>query len=334
MTTTSTSEDVKITEQQQRETGRVYADPHVGHISLGGPVRNILFWVLSLPVFIFAVGEPTINPDKLQSRAPWLTSAAVVSFLWSKAVSGVRVAAEWEKGVILTLGKFSEVRGSGMFYVLPFIENVRFVDTRVQVINIPRQRAITRDNVPVVIDSALFLVVKSPGLAVTKVQNYQFATSQYVQSALRDVVGSLTLDELLSEREKVQEQIAAIVGEKVRGWGVGIDSVQLQDFDLPEELKKVMSRQASAEREKRATITKAEGDRLAAQNLAEAAKLMEKNPIALELRTLQTIDGLAGSPSNTVILFPMELGNVVKSVTKTIIKEDQEQITAPDRMLD
>ncbi len=322
MTTTSTSEDGKIIEQQQREAGRVYADPNVGHISLGGPVRNLLFWLLSLPVFIFAVGEPTIDITKLQNRAPWLTSAMVFSFLWGKAVGGVRVAAEWEKGVILTLGKFSEVRGSGIFYVVPFIENVRFVDTRVQAINIPRQRAITRDNVPIVIDSALFLVVNNPGLAVTKVQNYQFATSQYVQSALRDVVGSLTLDELLSEREKVQEQIASIVGQKVRDWGLGIDSIQLQDFDLPEELKKVMSRQASAEREKRATITKAEGDRLAAQNLAEAARLMEKNPIALELRTLQTIDGLAGSPSNTVVLFPMELGNVVKSMTKAI-KEDQ-----------
>jgi regulator of protease activity HflC (stomatin/prohibitin superfamily) len=322
MTTTSTSEDGKITEQQQREAGRVYADPTVGHVSLGGPVRSLLFWLISLPVFIFAVGEPTIDITKLQNRAPWLTSAIVVSFLWGKVVDGVRVAAEWEKGVILTLGKFSEVRGSGTFYVVPFIENVRFVDTRVQAINIPRQRAITRDNVPIVIDSALFLVVRNPGLAVTKVQNYQFATSQYVQSALRDVVGSLTLDELLSEREKVQEQIASIVGQKVRDWGLGIDSVQLQDFDLPEELKKVMSRQASAEREKRATITKAEGDRLAAQNLAEAARLMEKNPIALELRTLQTIDGLAGSPSNTVVLFPMELGNVVKSMKKTI-KEEQ-----------
>ena len=321
-TSTSPSEDGKITEEQQRGVGRVYADPNAGHISLGGSVRNFLFWLLSLPIFIFAVGEPTMDPAKLQSRASWLTSAAVVSFLWSKAVSGIRVAAEWEKGVILTLGKFSEVRGSGIFYVIPFVENVRFVDTRVQVVNIPRQRAITRDNVPVVVDSALFLVVNSPGIAVTKVQNYLFATSQYVQSALRDVVGSLTLDELLSEREKVQEQIAAIVGGKVRDWGLGIDSVQLQDFDLPEELKKVMSRQASAEREKRATITKAEGDRLAAENLAEAAKLMEKSPIALELRTLQTIDGLAGSPSNTVVLFPMELGNVVKSMTKQI-KEDQ-----------
>ncbi|MEN9272233.1 MAG: SPFH domain-containing protein, partial [Gloeomargarita sp. DG_1_5_bins_55] len=192
-----------------------------------------------------------------------------------------------------------------------------FVDTRVQVLNIPRQRAITKDNVPVVIDGALFLSVKNPGWAVTRVQDYRFATSQYAQSALRDVVGSSSLDELLSEREKIQEQIASIVGEKVRNWGLQVDSIQLQDFDLPEDLKRVMSRQASAEREKRATITKAEGDRMAAINLAEAAKLMQQNPIALELRTLQTIDGLAASPSNTVVLFPMELGHMFQSVVKT-----------------
>jgi len=167
------------------------------------------------------------------------------------------------------------------------------------------------------------LSVKNPGFAITKVQDYRFATSQYAQSALRDVVGSSSLDELLAEREKIQEQIASIVGEKVRDWGLRVDSIQLQDFDLPEDLKKVMSRQASAEREKRATITKAEGDRLAAINLAEAAKLMAQNPIALELRTLQTIDGLAGSPSNTVMLYPMQLGNALKFLGRGSEETDQ-----------
>ncbi|MFN3360752.1 MAG: slipin family protein [Pseudanabaenaceae cyanobacterium] len=297
---------------ERMETSKVYATPMVEHVSLGGPLRNILFWVPTIILFL-ALGWT--NPANWEKRFPQLAGAVIASTLWGQIVKGVRVAAEWEKAVILTLGKFSEVRGSGIFYVVPVIESVRFVDTRVQVINIPKQRAITRDNVPVVVDSALFLVVRNPGLAVTKVQNYRFATSQYAQAALRDVVGASTLDELLSEREKVQEQIAAIVGEKVRGWGIGIDSLQLQDFDLPEELKKVMARQASAEREKRATITKAEGDRLAAQNLAEAAQLMKENPIALELRTLQTIDGLASSPSNTVILFPMELGTVLRNLS-------------------
>lgn len=307
-----TNTNLEIT--QEREGSRVYATPNVQHVSIGGPIRGILYWTIVIPLFLLAYGKLTFDGEQLQKRSSALFGAAIASFVWSRVVSGVRVAAEWEKGVILTMGRFSEVRGSGVFYVIPFVETVRFVDTRVQVLNIPRQRAITKDNVPVVVDGALFLSVKNPGFAVTKVQDYRFATSQYAQSALRDVVGSSTLDELLSEREKIQEQIAAIVGEKVRDWGLSIDSIQLQDFDLPEDLKKVMSRQASAEREKRATITKAEGDRMAAINLAEAAKLMAENPIALELRTLQTIDGLASSPSNTVVLFPMELGNALKGL--------------------
>ena len=302
---------------QQREGARLYASPDVEHVSLGGSIRAVVYWLVALPIVLLAYGSPSLDIGrKLQERLPLWVGAGVVLALWSQVVNGVRVAAEWEKGVILTMGKFSEIRGSGVFYVMPVIESVQFVDTRVQVLNIPRQRAITKDNVPVVIDGALFLSVRNPGYAITKVQNYRFATSQYAQSALRDVVGSSSLDDLLSEREKIQEQVAAIVGEKVRDWGLQVEAIQLQDFDLPEDLQKVMSRQASAEREKRATITKAEGDRLAAQNLAEAAKLMQANPIALELRTLQTIDGLAASPSNTVVLFPMELGHMVQGLAK------------------
>lgn len=297
-----------------KESSKVYATPYVEHVSLGGPIRGLLYWIVAAPIFVWALWG--VNLEKIGDRAWNIGAAIAVSTIWGKVVGGVRVAAEWEKGVILTLGKFSEVRGSGVFYVVPIIEMVRFVDTRVQVINIPRQRAITKDNVPVVIDGALFLSVLEPGLAVTRVQNYRFATSQHAQSALRDVVGSSSLDELLSEREKIQLEIAGIVGQKVREWGLKVESIQLQDLDLPEELKKVMSRQAAAEREKRATITKAEGDRLAAENLVRAAKLMAENPISLELRTLQTIDGLASSTSNTVVLFPMELGTALKSITR------------------
>ncbi|MCS7225643.1 MAG: SPFH domain-containing protein [Gloeomargarita sp. SKYB31] len=300
---------------QEREGSRLYARPNVEHVSLGGPIRQALFWVVALPLLLIAFGQPSLDVEKkLQERTPWLVAALVGMAVWGKVVGGVRVAADWEKGVILTLGRFSEIRGPGVFYVLPVLETVRFVDTRVQVLNIPRQRAITRDNVPVVIDGALFISVKNPAWAVTRVQDYRFATSQYAQSALRDVVGASSLDELLSEREKIQEQIAAIVGEKVRQWGLVVEAIQLQDFDLPEDLKKVMSRQAAAEREKRAAITKAEGDRAAAMNLAEAAKLMAENPIALELRTLQTIDALGSSPSNTVVLFPMELGHALRAL--------------------
>jgi len=166
--------------------------------------------------------------------------------------------------------------------------------------------------VPAEIDSALFFMVKSAEKAVVSIQDYRFAVAQYAQATLRDVVGGLTLDDLLSEREQIQNRVQDSVEERVKDWGLHIDSIRLQDIELPEDLKRMMSRQASAEREKRATITKAEGDKLAAVSLVEAALQMEKSPATLQLRTLQTIDGLGSSPSNTVVLFPVEMVALLK----------------------
>jgi regulator of protease activity HflC (stomatin/prohibitin superfamily) len=236
----------------------------------------------------------------------------VAAIVWGLLSSGIRVAAQWERGVILRLGKFQLVRGPGLMYVIPVIEYVRFIDTRTLVYNIPHQKVITRDNVPAQIDGALFFMVTDPEKAVTRIQDFHFAMSQYSQAAMRDVVGGMTLDEVLSEREKIQNKIGEHVEERVRDWGLHVDSIRLQDIELPEDLKRVMSRQASAEREKRATITKAEGDKLAADNLSQAAAIMAINPMAMQLRTLQTIDSLGASPSNTVILFPAELTQIGK----------------------
>ena len=285
---------------------RVYAKPTEGHVSLGQGVRQVLFLVPMAVLFALLFFGPP-----LRQRPVGLTAGAIVAVLWSVVVSGVRVAAEWERGVILQLGKIQDVRGPGLLYVVPVLESVQFIDTRTLVINIPRQKVITRDNVPAEIDSALFFQVSDAQKAVISIQDFRFAVSQYAQAALRDVVGGLSLDDLLSEREQIQTQIGAIVEAQVQEWGMHIDSIRLQDIELPEDLKRMMSRQASAEREKRATITKADGDRLAAQSLAAAAQIMEANPIALELRTLQSIDGLGASPSNTVILFPLELSKVL-----------------------
>ncbi|PZV01234.1 MAG: membrane protease subunit, stomatin/prohibitin [Leptolyngbya sp.] len=285
---------------------RVYAKPTEGHASLGRGVRQVLFLVPMAVLFaLLFFGLPQ------RQRTAGLTAGAIVAVLWNVVVSGVRVAAQWERGVILQLGKIQDVRGPGLLYVVPVIESVQFIDTRTLVINIPRQKVITRDNVPAEIDSALFFQVSDAQRAVVSIQDFRFAVSQYAQAALRDVVGGLSLDDLLSEREQIQTQIGAIVEAQVQEWGMHIDSIRLQDIELPEDLKRMMSRQASAEREKRATITKADGDRLAAQSLAAAAQIMEANPIALELRTLQSIDGLGASPSNTVILFPMELSQAL-----------------------
>ena len=287
-----------------QNSSKLYATPTEGHISLGKGLRGVLTLIPILGLTAIAMlGSP-------QKKA----AAAVAGGSWIVVVSGVRVAAEWERGVVLRLGKFVGVKGPGIFYVIPGIETVRFIDTRTLVINIPHQKVITRDNVPAEIDSALFFLVSDSEKAVTSIRDFQFAISQYAQAALRDVIGGLTLDELLSERERIQAQILEAVEEKVQEWGLHLDSVRLQDIELPEDLKRMMPRQASAEREKRATITKAEGDKLAAENLMQAAMVMKSHPIALELRRLQTIAALGASPSNTVILFPIEMTESLKNI--------------------
>jgi len=282
---------------------RQYAAPTGQHVSLGGPLRGILWFLVTLVVVIVLL---SITRDNYDARPTAWMIIIVFAIAWGIIVNGIRVAAQWERGVVLRLGNFQGVRGPGVIYVVPFIDYIRFVDTRTLVLNIPSQKVITRDNVPAQIDGALFYLITDPMRAVTSVQEYQFAIAQYAQAALRDVVGRLTLDEMLTEREQIQSSIAEIVEEHIKAWGLHVDSIRLLDIELPEELKRMMSRQASAEREKRATITKAEGDKEAAVNLAKAAEIMQTNAGAMLLRSLQTIDGLGPSASNTVVLFPVE----------------------------
>jgi regulator of protease activity HflC (stomatin/prohibitin superfamily) len=228
--------------------------------------------------------------------------------------AAVRLAAEWERGVVFRLGKFRNVRGPGLFVIVPLIDQLRLIDTRVQTIQIARQQVITKDNVPVSVDAVLFCKVQNPADAVIKVQDFRFAISQYARTSLRDVIGQMTLDQLLAEREQIETAIAKHVERDTRAWGLEVTGIRMEDIDMPEELKKMMSRQASAEREKRANITKAEGDKEAAVNLAVAARTMTESPGAMHLRTLQTIDGLGPSASNTVILaVPVEFMEIVSS---------------------
>jgi regulator of protease activity HflC (stomatin/prohibitin superfamily) len=295
------------------EGPHAFAYPTGTHVSLGRAVRGILFLLPAVLVTYLLLRQA--DAGRLSTGVAYLYIALFI-IIWWTLVSGVRVAAQWERGIVLRLGRFHGMRGPGMLYVIPIIEYVRFIDRRTLVLNIPRQRVITRDNVPAQIDAALFFKVTDPERAVLEVQDFRFAIAQYAQGALRDVVGGLTLDELLTEREQIQERIRAVVEEHIVSWGMHVDSIRLLDIELPEDLKRMMSRQASAEREKRATITKAEGDKLAAMNLAEAAATMQRSTGAMQLRVLQSIDGLGGSPSNTVVLFPVEWVNVLNEVIK------------------
>lgn len=231
--------------------------------------------------------------------------------------STVRIAAQWERALVFRLGKFHAVKGPGPFFMLPFFDSAKLVDTRIVTLDIPRRQAITKDNVPVALDGVIFMRVTDPGQAVTRVRNYEHAIQQYAQTALRDIVGSMTLDEVLADRELVGKKIEEMVEVEIDGWGLDVAAIRIQDIELPEDLKRVMARQASAEREKRATITKAEGDRDAAENLSQAARTMATSPGALQLRTLQTLDGLGSSQANTIIFpLPMELMEALRAVPK------------------
>jgi regulator of protease activity HflC (stomatin/prohibitin superfamily) len=238
----------------------------------------------------------------------------VVALLVSLAI---RIANQWERVVVLRLGRFLGVKGPGVIAVLPVLDTAIFVDTRILTLDIPKQQVITRDNVPVSINGVVYFRVDKPEEAITKVQNFVFAMSQYAQATLRDVIGGMTLDQLLAERERIGKDIEQAVEHESAKWGLEVANIKIQDIDMPEELKKMMSRQASAEREKRATITKAEGDREAAVNLAAAASTMAESPGAMQLRTLQTIDGLGPTASNTVVIgIPMELMEALKGLAR------------------
>jgi regulator of protease activity HflC (stomatin/prohibitin superfamily) len=289
-------ESLKSIESPSRSAGsRDFATPP-RRSSMNNPISGLIFFVLLIVGFF--VGAPIFMAN--QGLGAFLGMGWF--FISMVIASGVQMAAQWEKGVVFKLGKFSRIAGPGLFFIIPVIEEVRKIDMRVLTMDIPSQQVITRDNVPVKINGVIFFKVDDPSNAIIKVQDYRYAISQYSQTSLRDVIGQMTLDQLLTEREEIGKKIEANVEKDTEAWGLEVTGIRIQDIDMPEDLKKMMSRQASAEREKRATITKAEGDRDAAANLALAAKTMAQSPGAMQLRTLQTIDGLGPTASNTVVL--------------------------------
>ena len=273
---------------------------------------------LSTLVFLILMGIGwVVLGAQLRSPEPPI-ALAIAWFIGCWIVSSaIKLAAQWERALVFRLGKYSRTRGPGVYFVIPLLEQARSVDTRVITVDIPRQEAITKDNVPIAIDGVVFLRVVRPDQAVINVQDYMFAIVQYARSALRDVIGGRTLDEVLSEREGIGHQIEQLLVKETEHWGMEVDGIRIQDIILPEDLKKVMSRQAGAEREKRANITKSEGDRIAAENLAAAANTMMASPGAMQLRSLQTIDGLGPTASNTVVLaVPIEVMEAVDAIAK------------------
>ncbi len=239
---------------------------------------------------------------------------ALVFLVISVFLFGVVIINQYEKGVKFRLGKYVGVLEPGLHWIIPFIEWVKVVDIRVRTVDIPAQEVITMDNVPVKVNGVVYFKVEDPKKAVLNVKDYVFAVAQYAQTALRDVVGKTELDDLLSKREKVAEEIRKIVDEIMQQWGIDIVSINLQDIFLPQELIRAMARQAEAEREKRAAIIKSEGEIKTAENLKKAADVLAKDPKALYLRTLYTLVDISSDPNQKiVVLLPVEILDFFKS---------------------
>lgn len=248
---------------------------------------------------------------------PAIGIGALIVYLVILISLSIRIIQQYQTGVIFSLGKLERTLQPGLNFIFPFVEHARIIDMRVTTIDIPRQQVITKDNVPASVNGVLYFKVVDASKAIIAVQDYQYAVSQYAQTALRDVIGQMSLDEVLAEREQIGKQIEAIVEKESMAWGIEVTSIKMQDIDMPEDLKRLMSRQASSEREKRATIIKAEGDRMAAENLAKAAEIMATMPGAMQLRTLQTIDGLGPTASNTVVLaVPIEIMDAINAIAR------------------
>lgn len=244
----------------------------------------------------------------------WPTIVGVVIVLY--ILASIRIIKQYEVGIVLTLGKYTGTRQPGLRFAWLIIQTMERVDMRLLTTDIPKQQMMTEDNVPISVNGVIYFKVTDAPAAILKVQDYQYAITNYAETALRDVIGGMPLDNVLAKREVIGEKIGDIVRKETKGWGLTVDHIKLQDVEVPDELKRIMSRQAAAEREKRATVIKADGDRLAAVNLAKAAEIMSKQKGAMQLRTLQTLDGLGPTPSNTVIVVPIELTEIIGDMIK------------------
>ncbi|MBO5413137.1 MAG: slipin family protein [Clostridia bacterium] len=222
---------------------------------------------------------------------------------------------EYERGILFRFGKFAKILKPGWHLVFPIIHSYKKVDIRTKTVDVPEQEAITRDNVSIKINAVLYYKVFDAAKSVLAVQNFNYAVSQLAQTTMRNIVGSVSLDELLTEREKLSTEICKIVDTETDPWGIKVENVELKDIALPEEMKRVIAKVAEAEREKQAVITKAAGEVEAANNLAEAANIMGATPGALHLRTLATLNDLSSDQSNTVIFaIPIEGLEALKGI--------------------
>lgn len=231
--------------------------------------------------------------------------------------SSIRQINEYERGVMFTLGKFSGLRKPGWSIVWPVFQAMRKVDIRTKTVDVPEQETITKDNIPIRMNAVIYYKIVDAGKSVLEVENFYYAVTQLAQVAMRNVVGQVTLDELLKNREDISKRIEEHVDVATNPWGIDVASVELKDIVLPENLKRTIAKEAEAEREKRAVIIQASGEVLAAENISKAARMLAESPGALHLRTLQSINDMSSDQSNTTVwMVPIEALRALEGIQK------------------
>ncbi|MFX0043722.1 MAG: SPFH domain-containing protein [Candidatus Hodarchaeota archaeon] len=230
-------------------------------------------------------------------------------------ISGLRTVTEYKRLIIFRFGKYKRTVGPGIVYKFPFIEKSMSIDLRIKTLDISKQDIITKDNIPITADTSVFYKVINPQYATTKIENFMRAVFNYTQGALRDVIGSMALDEILTQREKISQEIRKVVDEETRDWGIEISQIKIQQIELPQTMKRAMAVEAEKEREKRASIIASEGELESAKNIAQAAEMLSQTPAAIQLRTLQTILDISHEPSQKIVIFmPTDIGTLLKKL--------------------
>jgi regulator of protease activity HflC (stomatin/prohibitin superfamily) len=231
--------------------------------------------------------------------------------------SGLKLLYQYERGVVFTLGKYRGLKDPGLRWIFPIIQTMEKVDIRLRTVDIPKQEMITKDNITVNINAVVYFKVNKPHDAIIEIRDYAYAVGQYTQAALRDVIGGNELDSVLTERLGIASSIKEIVDTETDKWGIDIESIKVQEIELPPEMKRVMAKQAEAERGRRAVIISSEGELKASENLKKAAEMLSKSPASIHLRTLQTLKDISSDPSQKIVLFlPSDLAGIANLLKK------------------
>lgn len=251
----------------------------------------------------------------------WLVYLIVLIFIFF--LSSLKQINQYERGVRFTMGKYSGIMEPGWRFLWPIFQSFKKVDMRVKAVDVPDQKAITRDNVPVMVNAVIYYKVMDANKAVIEVENFFYAISQYAQTTMRNIVGEVTLDELLAQREKIADRIREIVDKETDEWGLKVNNVELKDVSLPSSMERTIAKQAEAEREKRAVIINSEGEVAAAANISKAAEMLSDSQGALHLRTLQAMNDLSSDQSNTIIFMtPIEILKAFEGFSNSLKKKE------------